>query len=117
MSWFSPCLQPSSATEIELGDVTLLLAAVFTFLKFGVFAGLLRVPTGQALTDPFAFTTLSQGATAVLHGVVAGAGPRTVVILGILVFFAAMVRAGQVPFHVWLTEASGIVTMTCDSWP
>jgi NADH-quinone oxidoreductase subunit L len=91
---------------LSVADVTLLLAVAFTFLKFGVFAGLLRVPTGQTLTDPFAFTTLSQGATAVLHGVVAGAGPRTVVILGILVFFAAMVRAGQVPFHVWLTEAT-----------
>jgi NADH-quinone oxidoreductase subunit L len=64
------------------------------------------VPTGQTLTDPFAFTTLSQGATAVLHGVVAGAGTRTIVILGILVFFAAMVRAGLIPFHIWLTEAT-----------
>ena len=91
---------------MRIGDVALLLALAFTYLKFGEFASLLRVPAGQDISDPFAFNTLADGATAVLHGVVLGAGIRTLVIIGILVFFAAMVRAAQVPFHAWLTEAT-----------
>src|ERR1700736_217341 len=89
---------------LTIGDVALFLGVIFAFLKFGTYASLLPAPTGQDINDPFSFTTIGQATTAVLHGVVGGAGPRTLAVLASLFIFAAVVRAAQGPFQVWLTE-------------
>ena len=89
---------------LKIGDVALLLGVIFAFLKFGTYASLLPAPAGQDINDPFSFTTIGQATTAVLHGVVGGAGPRTLAVLASLFIFAAVVRAAQGPFQVWLTE-------------
>jgi len=89
---------------LSIADITLLLATVFLFVKFGLYAVSQPAPSGQDIFDPFSFTNLAQLVQAAQHGVVAGAGLRTVEVLSIVVFFAALIRAAQVPFHVWFSE-------------
>jgi NADH-quinone oxidoreductase subunit L len=89
---------------LRLGDVALMLGVVVAFIKFGTYASTLPAPAGQHINDPFSFTTINQATTGVLHGVVHGAGLRTLAVLACLFIFAAVVRAAQFPFHVWLAE-------------
>src|SRR5207302_848071 len=84
----------------------LLLGAVVEFVKFGVYASGLRAPAGQTLADTFGFDTIAKASAAALHGGVGGAGLRTVAILAAIFIFAAVVRAAQFPFHVWLGDAA-----------
>ncbi|MHB8489645.1 MAG: proton-conducting transporter transmembrane domain-containing protein [Candidatus Dormibacteria bacterium] len=91
---------------VTAGDVALTLGVVFTWIKFGVFSSLLAPPSGQTLADPFSFDVISQGVIATLHKAVAGAGPRAILVMGIVFIVAASVRSVQFPFTLWLTDAA-----------
>ena len=95
---------------LSAANASLLLACAFTFAKFGQLAATLPAPAGQDVTDPFAFTTVSRAAAEDVLGVVHGAGIRTLVVLGILLIVAAVIRAGQFPTHVWVTETAAAPT-------
>ena len=90
---------------IYVADVALLLAVVFIFGKFGAYSSTVPAPPGQPAADPFGFDQFTVNAAAVIHGLVAGAGIRTVAVLAAVLIFAAVVRAAQGPFHVWLADS------------
>lgn len=84
-------------------DIALLLLVAFVFVKFGAYAAA-QTPSGtQTALDPFGFGQLTPLAGSVLHGLVPGAGLRALAVMAAIVMFAGVVRAAQVPFHVWLT--------------
>ena len=91
---------------LTAGDIALTLGVVFTWIKFGVFSSLLAAPTGQDIADPFSWNVISQGVIETLHKAVASAGPRAIAVMGIVFVVAAVLRAAQFPFHVWLTDAA-----------
>ena len=91
---------------LTAGDIALTLGVVFTWIKFGVFSSLLAAPSGQTLADPFSWSIFSQGVIGTLHHAVASAGPRAILVMGIVFVVAALVRAAQFPFHVWLSDAA-----------
>jgi NADH-quinone oxidoreductase subunit L len=91
---------------LTAGDIALTLGVVFTWIKFGVFSSLLQAPAGQTIADPFSFNVISQGVIATLHQGVAGAGPRALLVMGIVFLVAAAVRSAQFPFTVWLTDTA-----------
>ena len=91
---------------LTAGDIALTLGVVFTWIKFGVFSSLLQAPAGQTIADPFSFNVISQGVIATLHQGVASAGPRALLVMGIVFLVAAAVRSAQFPFTVWLTDAA-----------
>jgi NADH-quinone oxidoreductase subunit L len=91
---------------LTAGDIALTLGVVFTWIKFGVFSSLLQAPAGQTIADPFSFNVISQGVIATLHHGVASAGPRALLVMGIVFLVAAAVRSAQFPFTVWLTDAA-----------
>jgi NADH-quinone oxidoreductase subunit L len=88
------------------GDIALTLGVLFTWIKFGVFSSLLQAPAGQTLADPFSFNVISQGVIATLHNGVASAGPRAILVMGIVFIVAAVVRSAQFPFTVWLSDTA-----------
>ena len=79
---------------------------VFTWIKFGVFSSLLAAPAGQEIADPLSWNIISQGVIGTLHRAVASAGPRALAVMGIVFVVAALLRAAQFPFHVWLIDAA-----------
>ena len=87
---------------LTAGDIALTLGVVFTWIKFGVFSSLLAAPAGQTIADPFSWNIISQGVIGTLHHAVASAGPRALAVMGIVFVVAAVLRAAQFPFHVWL---------------
>lgn len=87
-------------------DLALLLGVAVLFDKFGLYAATLSAPAGQSLADPLGFDQLTRLAHGVLQGSVPGAGLRTLAVLATILIVAAVVRAAQVPFHVWLTESA-----------
>jgi len=89
---------------LSIADVAALLATAFLFVKFGLFTAQQPSPGGQDIFDPFSFATLPQLVLAAQHGLVAGVGTRTIEVLSIVLFFTALVRSAQAPFHVWFTE-------------
>jgi NADH:ubiquinone oxidoreductase subunit 5 (subunit L)/multisubunit Na+/H+ antiporter MnhA subunit len=89
---------------LTAGDIALTLGVVFTWIKLGVFSSLLAAPAGQDLADPFSWNIISQGVTGILHNAVASTGPRALAVMGIVFVVAAMLRAAQFPFNVWLTD-------------
>ncbi|MBV8444342.1 MAG: hypothetical protein JOZ92_00340 [Candidatus Dormibacteraeota bacterium] len=91
-------------TALRASDLALLLATVIVFVKFGIYASSFSAPPGQDISDPFAFGVIAQSVTGVLHGLVPGAGLRTLAVLSALVLFAVTLRAAQAPFHAWLAE-------------
>ena len=91
---------------LHVADIALLLATVIVLVKFGVYSSQIPAPAGQSIADPFGFDQLTGYAAAVLHGAVGGAGLRTLAVMASVLIFAAVFRAAQVPFHVWLTETS-----------
>jgi NADH-quinone oxidoreductase subunit L len=94
---------------LTAGDIALTLGVVYTWIKFGVFSSLLSAPPGQTIADPFSFDVISQSVLATVHAKVAGAGPRAIAVMGIVVVVAALVRTAQFPFHVWLKDAAASV--------
>ncbi len=91
---------------LTAGDTALMLGVVFTWIKFGVFSSLLAAPSGQTLADPFSWSIFSQGVIGTLHHAVGSAGPRAILVMAIVFVVAALVRAAQFPFHVWLSDAA-----------
>jgi NADH:ubiquinone oxidoreductase subunit 5 (subunit L)/multisubunit Na+/H+ antiporter MnhA subunit len=91
---------------LTASDIALTLGVVFTWIKFGVFSSLLAAPAGQTLADPFSWTIFSQGVIGTLHHAVGSAGPRAIAVMAIVFVVAAMARAAQFPFHVWLSDAA-----------
>ena len=91
---------------LTAGDIALTLGVVFTWIKFGVFSSLLAAPAGQDIADPFSWNVISQGVVGTLQRAIAGAGPRAIAVMGIVFVVAAVLRAAQFPFHVWLTDAA-----------
>lgn len=91
-------------SAIHVADVALLLALVFIVAKFGVYSSTVPAPAGQSAADPLGFDQLTRNALAVTHGVVAGTGIRALAVLAAVLLFAAVVRAAQGPFHVWLSD-------------
>jgi NADH-quinone oxidoreductase subunit L len=94
------------AVVLTAGDIALTLGVVFTWIKFGVFSSLLAAPAGQDIADPLSWNIISQGVIGTLHRAVASAGPRALMVMGIVFVVAAVLRAAQFPFHVWLTDAA-----------
>lgn len=91
---------------LTAGDIALTLGVVFTWIKFGVFSSLLAAPAGQDLADPFSWNIIGQGAIGIVHHAIANAGPRALAVMGIVFVVAAVLRAAQFPFHVWLTDTA-----------
>ena len=91
---------------VTAGDIALTLGVVFTWIKFGVFSSLVSPPSGQTIADPFSFGVVSQGVIATLNKGVAGAGPRAILVMGIVFLVAAAVRSAQFPFTVWLSDTA-----------
>ena len=91
---------------LQVGDVALLLGVVIVFIKFGAYAGQVAAPAGQTIADPFGFDQQGHFSSAVLQGLVHGAGLRTLAILAAIFIFATVVRAAQLPFHAWLTDVA-----------
>jgi NADH-quinone oxidoreductase subunit L len=87
-------------------DLALLLAVAVVFVKFGLYSAQLPAPAGQSLVDPLGFDQLTRLAQGVLQGAVHGAGLRSLAVMAAILIFAAVVRAAQVPFHVWLQETA-----------
>jgi NADH-quinone oxidoreductase subunit L len=91
---------------LTAGDIALTLGAVFTWIKFGVFSSLLAAPAGQTTADPFAWSVIAQGVFETLRHGVASAGPRAIAVMGIVFVVAAVLRAAQFPFTVWLSDTA-----------
>jgi NADH:ubiquinone oxidoreductase subunit 5 (subunit L)/multisubunit Na+/H+ antiporter MnhA subunit len=91
---------------LTAGDIALTLGVVFVWIKFGVFSSLLAAPPGQTLADPFSFGVVSQGVLGTLHHAVAATGPRAITVMAIVFSVAAVLRAAQFPFHVWLADTA-----------
>ena len=85
-------------------DIALLLAVVVVFVKFGLYSSTVPAPAGQSIADPFGFDQLTRNAQAVTPGLVAGTGLRSLAVIAAVLIFAAVVRAAQGPFHVWLAD-------------
>jgi NADH-quinone oxidoreductase subunit L len=94
---------------LTAGDIALTLGVVYTWIKFGVFSSLLGAPPGQTIADPFSFDVISQSVLATVHAQVAGAGPRAIAVMGIVLVVAALLRTAQFPFHVWMKDAAASV--------
>ncbi len=89
----------------RIGDLALLLSCVLVFVKFGSNALQQPPPSGQTVTDPLAFTTLSHEVGLAVNGQIAGVGMRTLAIIGVLCAIAALIRLAQLPFHIWLLDS------------
>jgi NADH-quinone oxidoreductase subunit L len=93
----------------RIGDLSLLLALVFTFNKLAAAAAALPTPPNAAVNsannEPFNFQTMGVLWQQVHDGQVPGAGTRTLVVLAVLVLVAALAKSAQFPFHVWLPDA------------
>jgi NADH-quinone oxidoreductase subunit L len=86
----------------RVGDLALLLAVVFGYVKFAANVALLPPTPGQDINDPFSFTVLGQEWHRAHLGAVAGVGMRSLVVLAVLVLVAAVVASAQLPVQTWL---------------
>ena len=91
---------------LHVGDVALLLGLVVVFVKLGLYGESAPAPAGQTFADPFGFDQAARIVGGLQHGLVGGAGLRTLAVIASILVFAAVVRAAQLPFHVWLTEVA-----------
>jgi NADH-quinone oxidoreductase subunit L len=86
----------------RIGDLALLLAVVFLFDKLAAHVASLPFAPGQSVGDPYNFFTLQKEWPALMAGHVTGSGPRTAILLALLVLLAAMAKSALVPLHTWL---------------
>jgi NADH-quinone oxidoreductase subunit L len=86
----------------RVGDLALLLGLVFLFAKFGAHVALQPAAPGQPVSDTFNFFTLEKEWPAAMAGNVPGSGPRTLIILALLVLLAAIAKSALVPLHGWM---------------
>jgi len=97
---------------LRIGDLALLFAVVFAYIKVGRHAAALPPSLGAETSDPLSFGVLG-GEWRLAHaGAIPGVGTRTLVLLAVLVLLAASVRALQLLFHSWLVEAAGAPPVT-----
>jgi len=86
----------------RIGDMALLLAMVFLFSKLAANVALQPAAPGQTVNDPFNFFTLEREWTAVIGGHVPGSGPRTLIVIALLLLLAAVAKSALMPLHGWL---------------
>jgi NADH-quinone oxidoreductase subunit L len=86
----------------RIGDMALLLAMVFLFSKLAANVALQPPAPGQPVNDPFNFFTLEREWTAVIGGHVQGSGPRTLIVIALLILLAAIARSALIPLHGWM---------------
>jgi len=86
----------------RVGDLALLLALVVLYDKLAAHVASLPAAPGQPVNDPYNFFTLQREWPALMAGHVTGSGPRTAVLLALLVLLAALAKTALVPFHTWL---------------
>jgi NADH-quinone oxidoreductase subunit L len=90
----------------RIGDLALLLAIVFLFAKFA--ANVAQLPAaapGQPANDPFSFFVMAREWPAAMAGHVPGSGPRTLILLALLVLLAAAAKSALFPLHTWMRGA------------
>jgi NADH-quinone oxidoreductase subunit L len=85
----------------RIGDLALLLGLVFLFAKFAASVAQLPAAAGQAAGDPFNFFVLEKQFSLAIAGHVAGTGPRTLIVLALLVLLAAAAKSALMPLHTW----------------
>lgn len=86
----------------RIGDVALLGGVVFLFAKLAAYVGSLPFTAGQPVNDPYNWFTLEKVWPALQHGMVHGSGPRTMVILAVLLLVAAVAKSALLPLHTWM---------------
>jgi NADH-quinone oxidoreductase subunit L len=86
----------------RVGDLALLLALVFLFSKLAAHVAQIPAAPGQTAGDPFNFFVLEREWPAVMGGHVNGSGPRTLILLALLVLLAALAKSALMPLHTWL---------------
>jgi NADH-quinone oxidoreductase subunit L len=86
----------------RIGDTALLAAVVFLFAKVGGYVGSLPFAPGQPVNDSYNFLTLQKVWPALLAGKVHGSGPRTMIILALLLLLAAVAKSALLPLHTWI---------------
>jgi NADH-quinone oxidoreductase subunit L len=86
----------------RIGDLALLLGLVFLFSKFAAHVALTPAAPGQSVNDTFNFFTLEKEWPAAMAGHVPGTGPRTLILLALLVLLAAVAKSALVPLHSWM---------------
>lgn len=86
----------------RIGDVALLGAIVFLFAKLGGYVATQPFAPGQTVNDPYNWFTLQKAWPAAMSGQVHGSGPRTLIILALLVLLAAVAKSALLPLHTWM---------------
>jgi NADH-quinone oxidoreductase subunit L len=86
----------------RIGDVALLLALIMVFAKFASNVAQQPAAPGQTISDPFNFFVMQKEFPAALAGQVPGSGPRTLIIIALLVLLAAVAKSALVPLHGWM---------------
>lgn len=86
----------------RIGDMALLLAMVFLFSKLAANVALQPAAPGQTVNDPFNFFVLEKEWPAVMGGHVPGSGPRTLIVIALLILLAAIAKSALVPLHGWM---------------
>jgi NADH-quinone oxidoreductase subunit L len=87
----------------RIGDLALLAALVFLFGKLASYVATLPFAPGQTFNDVFNFFTLQKVWPQLMAGHVGGSGPRTAIVIALLVLLAAMAKSALVPLHTWVT--------------
>jgi NADH:ubiquinone oxidoreductase subunit 5 (subunit L)/multisubunit Na+/H+ antiporter MnhA subunit len=90
---------------LRIADLTLLLALVLNFTKFGASITEQPATNGQLVNDPFSFIQLALRWHIGHLGAVPGVGARTLVVVAVLFVVAAAIRAAVGPLHLWLGGA------------
>ncbi len=86
----------------RIGDLALLGAVVFLFAKVSAYVASLPFAPGQPVNDTYSFFTLQKVWPALLGGHVHGSGPRTLIILALLLLLAAIAKSALLPLHTWM---------------
>lgn len=86
----------------RIGDMALLLGIVFLYDKLAAAVALLPAAPNQPVSDPLNFFTLEREWPALMSGHVAGSGPRTVIVIALLLLLAALAKSALVPLHGWM---------------
>src|ERR1035441_180031 len=92
---------------LRIADLTLLLALVMNYTKFGASITEQPATNGQLVNDPFSFIQLALRWHIGHLGAVPGVGARTLVVVAVLFVVAAAIRGAVGPLHLWLGGALG----------